>query len=163
MLGTAEAASAAEDGEENAKKRYKPFTTSTDWIRCMNWAKASLHSFFDLRRFRHRIREAFRYRRGVVEARFSYLFIVLHDRVLTRAKLTCGAHSAQLETSWRPSHRRCSTSLTGTHTRAGMRSSLSCKSSVLCYGGSVFCMITERMINRTPYKVINRTSKARMD
>jgi hypothetical protein len=62
MLGTAEAASAAEGGEEKAKKRCKPFTASTDRIRCMTWAKVSLHSFFVLRRLRHRVREAIRYR-----------------------------------------------------------------------------------------------------
>jgi hypothetical protein len=66
MLGAAEAATAAKVGEEKAKNRYKPFTASTDLIRCMNWAKLSLHSFV-LRLLRHRIREAFRYRQGVVE------------------------------------------------------------------------------------------------
>jgi 20S proteasome subunit beta 3 len=39
MPGAAEAASAAECGEEKAKMKYKPFIASTDLIGCINWAK----------------------------------------------------------------------------------------------------------------------------
>jgi 20S proteasome subunit beta 3 len=39
MQGAAEAASAAEGGQEKAKRRYKPFIASTDLIGCINWAK----------------------------------------------------------------------------------------------------------------------------
>jgi 20S proteasome subunit beta 3 len=39
MLGAAEAASAAEDGEEKAKRRFKPCIASTDLIGCISWPK----------------------------------------------------------------------------------------------------------------------------
>jgi 20S proteasome subunit beta 3 len=39
MLEVAEATSAAEGGEEKAKRRYKLFMASTDLIGCINWTK----------------------------------------------------------------------------------------------------------------------------
>jgi hypothetical protein len=68
----------------------------------------------------------------------SYLLLVPHDSVRTRLKLACGAHTARPKTCSRPSPRRSSTPVTGTRTRAGERSSLSCKSTLLCFDDLMF-------------------------